>query len=99
MKHKFKAIATFLDGIKFASKKEAARYSQLKLLQQAGEIIFFLRQTPFYLPGNVKYVCDFVVFWQDGSITFEDVKGIKTPMYVLKKKQVESIYPIRINEI
>lgn len=99
LKHKFRAIATKLDDIKFASKKEAKRYRELKLLQQSGELLFFLRQVPFHLPANVKYVCDFLCFWKDETVTIEDVKGIKTPMYILKKKQVEAIYPINITEI
>lgn len=99
LKHKFRAIATELDGIKFASKKEAKRYMELKLLQQSGALLFFLRQVPFHLPANVKYVCDFLCFWKHGTVTIEDVKGIKTPMYILKKKQVEALYPIKITEI
>ena len=99
LKHKFRAIATELDGIKFSSKKEAKRYKELKLLQQTGELLFFLRQVPFHLPANVKYICDFLCFWKDGNVTIEDVKGLKTPMYILKKKQVEAAYPIKITEI
>jgi hypothetical protein len=98
IKHKFHAIPTEYDGIKFASKKEAKRYKELLLLKKAGDILFFLRQVPFHLPGNVKYLCDFVIFWANGEVTFEDVKGIKTPMYILKKKQVEALYPINITE-
>lgn len=93
------AIPTQLDGIKFASKKEAKRYRELRLLEKTGEVVFFLRQVPFHLSGNVKYICDFMVFWKNEIVTFEDVKGIKTPMYILKKKQVEALYPIRIVEI
>ena len=50
-------------------------------------------------PDAYKYVCDFQVYWANGDITFEDVKGVKTPMYLLKKKQVEALYPITITEI
>jgi len=99
LKHKFRAIPTEVDNIKFSSKKEAKRYQELKLLQQSGKVVFFLRQTPFHLPASIKYVCDFIVFWADGTVTIEDVKGMKTPMYTLKKKQVEALYPITINEI
>jgi hypothetical protein len=97
--HKFKAIQTVCDGIKFSSKKEAKRYNELKCLQSNKDVIFFLRQVPFYLPGNTKYVCDFQVFWSDGNVTFEDVKGFKTPTYILKKKMVENLYPITLIEI
>jgi hypothetical protein len=99
LKHKFGAKQTVQDGIKFASKKEAARYNQLKTLQEKGEVLFFLRQVPFHLPGNVKYVCDFLVFWVNGNVTVEDVKGFKTDIYTLKKKIVETTYPIEIQEI
>lgn len=97
--HKFNAIPTILDGIRFASKKEGARYEALKHLQSAGDVLFFLRQTPFHLPGNIKYINDFTVFWKDSTISFEDVKGIKTPQYILKRKLVEHHYPITITEI
>jgi hypothetical protein len=99
MKHKFNAKPTTLDDIKFSSKAEAKRYSVLKLLEKSGEVIFFLRQVPFHLEGGIKYVCDFLVFWADGECSVEDVKGMKTPMYILKKKQVEARYPIKITEI
>lgn len=99
IKHKFRAISTENNGIRFASKKEANRYNDLLVFQKNGEILFFLRQVPFHLPGNVKYVCDFMVFWANGDVTIEDVKGMKTPMYILKKKQVEALYPVKINEI
>lgn len=99
LKHKFHAIRSESDGFKFASKKEQKRYLELKMLRQAGEVVFFQMQAPFHLTGGVKYVCDFQVYWKNGDITFEDVKGIKTAMYILKKKQVEHTYPITITEI
>ena len=37
-KSKYGAVKTTLDGITFASKKEAKRYAELKLLERAGEI-------------------------------------------------------------
>lgn len=99
LKHKFKARRTNVDGIKFSSKKEANRYNILKLLQKSGEILFFLRQVPFHLPGGVKYVCDFFIFWANGDVTIEDVKGFKTETYKAKKKMVEAIYPVEISEV
>ena len=99
VRHKFKAKPQEYDGIKFPSKAEAKRYLELKVLQEKGEVLFFLRQVPFHLAGGVKYVCDFMIFWADGSVTVEDVKGMKTPLYVAKKKMVESTYPIEIIEV
>jgi len=99
IKHKFRAKPTETDGIKFSSKKEAKRYSNLKTLQKAGKVIFFLRQVPFHLPGGVKYICDFLIFWANGEVTIEDVKGFKTESYKAKKKMVEAIYPVQIIEV
>lgn len=99
MKHKFHAKPTTYDDIRFASKKEAKRYHDLKRLKDAGEVLFFLRQTPFHLPGNIRYTNDFTVFWANGEITFEDCKGVKTEAYVVRKKLVEATYPIEIKEI
>jgi hypothetical protein len=94
---KFHAVICEADGIKFRSKKERARYLELTVLKQAGEC-WFLRQVPFYLPGNTKYVLDYMIFWKDGRQTFEDVKGHRTSMFKFKKRQVESLYPIKIIE-
>ena len=89
-----------VDGITFDSKKEANRYKDLKQLQDWGEVLQFLRQIPFHLPGHTKYVCDFLVFWTDGHVSFEDVKGMRTETYKLKKRQVEELYsPITITEL
>lgn len=98
-RHKFNAKRTEYDGISFSSKREAKYYADLLLAKSSGELVFFLRQVPFHLPGGVKYLVDFVEFWKDGSVRFCDVKGFKTPMYIIKKKQVESIYPVEITEV
>ncbi len=49
---KYKAVRTEVDGIKFASKKEARRYGELLLLQRAGEISNLELQVPFLLTCN-----------------------------------------------
>lgn len=99
LKHKFKAVQSEANGIIFSSKKEMRRYLDLNLLKKAGQVLFFIRQVPFHLPGNIKYVCDFMIFWTDGNITIEDVKGFKTDMYKAKKRIVEAVYPIEIQEV
>ena len=37
-RHKYGAVRTEVDGVKFASKAEAKRYSELRLLEKAGKI-------------------------------------------------------------
>lgn len=97
IRHKYHAFRTECDGIKFDSKKEAQYYSNLKLRVLSGEVITFLRQPTFHLPGGVRYVADFQEFHSDGTVHFIDVKGMQTASFKAKKKQVEDIYkPIKI---
>ena len=98
-RHKFNAKKMELDGIKFDSQKEGIYYLDLKLRKAAGEIVFFLRQVPLDLLGGVKYRIDFQEFHSDGTVHFVDVKGMRTPGYIAKKKMVEAIYPIEIEEV
>ncbi|MCP5244853.1 MAG: DUF1064 domain-containing protein [Burkholderiales bacterium] len=95
-RHKFNAVRTDIDGIKFDSKKEAKYYGDLKLRKMAGEVLFFLRQVPFHLPGGVTYRVDFQEFHADGSVKFVDVKGMETSEFIMKKKMVEDLYPVEI---
>jgi hypothetical protein len=59
-KHKYNAKATVVDGIKFPSKREAARYTEMAIRQRLGEVLFFLRQVPFHMPGGTRLVVDFL---------------------------------------
>lgn len=97
-RHKFNAKDCWHDGMRFDSKLEGAYYRDLKLRQKTGEVIFFLRQVPFHLPGGVVYRVDFQEFHTDGSVHFIDVKGHKTESYKAKKRMVESSYPVEIEE-
>ena len=96
VRHKFGAVRCQRDEIKFPSKLERSYYDMLKLRQQAGEVLFFLRQVPFDLPGGVRYVSDYQVFLSDGTVEFIDVKGKDTPLSLAKRKMVESLYPVEI---
>jgi hypothetical protein len=98
-RNKYNAKKTQVDGITFDSVKEAEYYRRLKIRREIGEVIMFLRQVPFDLPGNVKYRCDFQEFWSDGTVHHIDVKGRRTKSYIRAKKQVEALYPITIEEV
>lgn len=101
MRNKYRAIKTVVDGVKFDSKKEAARYQELKLLEKAGEIMYLTLQPRFDLIVNgVKcgfYKADFQ-YLTVGKTVVEDVKGMKTPVYNLKKKLIKAIYGFDIFE-
>lgn len=96
--NKFGNVATTVDGIKFASKKEARYYDQLKLRQAAGEVEYWLRQVPVHLPGGTRYVIDFLVFFVDRARLpeFVDVKGRETALFRVKKREVEHHYPFKV---
>lgn len=108
--HKYNAKATIVDGIRFDSKAEAKRYRELKLLKQAGDIKDFILQPKFVLiPAEkgpdgktrraVHYVADFLVTYPDGKREVEDVKGMITPVYRLKKRLFEHKFGMTIKEI
>ncbi len=100
---KFGNIKIEIDGIKFDSKKEANYYSKLVLLQKSGEVTSFELQPKFDMIVNgVKcgfYKADFRVTWKSGSVKIIDVKGMKTPVYNLKKRIIEAMYGIKIIEV
>ena len=101
VRNKYRAIKTIVDDITFDSKKEAKRYSQLKLMLRAGAISDLKLQPRFDLIVNgVKcgfYKADFD-YIENGKRVIEDVKGMKTPVYNLKKKLVKAIHGIDIFE-
>jgi hypothetical protein len=117
-RHKYGAVPTVVDGIRFASKAEARRFGELKLLEKAGEVSDIEVQPVFPIevicPWNGEviqvgvYRADFR-YWSlpaNGRAMYptarqivEDVKGMKTPVYRLKKKLVEALYGISIREI
>ena len=101
MRSKYNAKKCVIDGIKFDSLKEGRRYQQLKLLEKAGEIENLELQPKYDLMVNSKrvgfYKADFR-YIENGELVVEDVKGMKTPIYNLKKKMVKAIYNIDIKE-
>lgn len=98
LRHKFKARQAVRDGYKFHSQKEARYYDKLVLARKSGDLVMFLRQVPFHLPGNVVYRLDFMEYWADGTVRCVDVKGHRTKEFIRAKKQVEALYPVEIQE-
>ena len=94
-----------VDGMPFDSKREAARWRELRLLERAGEISDLRRQVRYELvpklPGErpVDYIADFVYRDKNGNEVVEDVKGVRTPVYVIKRKLMLWRHGIRIREV
>lgn len=102
---KFRNQPTEVDGQSFASKKEARRYGELRLLERAGRITA-LRTHPTY-PLDVngypvcKYVADFD-YWEGGALVVEDVKSPitrKDSTYRVKNKLFRALYGFEIREV
>ena len=92
----------------FDSRKEEARYRELCLLEKAGKIHHLERQVKYelipsqYKDGrclyrSVTYRADFV-YTEQGKTVVEDVKGFRTPEYIIKKKLMYYIHGIVIRE-
>ena len=100
---KYKAKPITIDGIRFASTKEGKRYTELKLLERAGEISRLELQPRYDITINGVKVCTYVAdfsYFDKSSRVVEDVKGMKTPVYRLKRKLVEALYPgVKITEV
>lgn len=57
---KYRAKKLVVDGIEFASRKEANRYSELKLLERAGKIKNLQLQVPYVLiPAQYEEVIEY----------------------------------------
>ncbi|MFH1739139.1 MAG: DUF1064 domain-containing protein [bacterium] len=91
--HKYGACATVIDGIRFASKREAERYAELKLLERMNIIQDLFIQPRFRMPPGFAYVADFQYTDANGQSIVEDVKGVETPVFKLKRKCLEYFYP------
>ena len=90
------------DGHRFDSKKEGLRYLVLADMARHGEIEELALQPRFPVEIEGKKICTYVADFQylkDGELIVEDVKGVRTPVYRLKKKMVEALYPFEITEI
>lgn len=104
--NKYRAKKITIDGIKFDSMKEAERYGVLKLLKLGGEIKDFELQKTYELKVNeqliCKYIADFVVYNNNGSVEVEDVKSVITaqlPAFRIKAKLMKAIHGIEIKII
>jgi len=102
--NKYNAIRTTVDGVDFDSKREAGRYRELKLAVMSGAIADLELHPKFPLEVNGKLICTYEADFryhdnERGEDVVEDAKGVRTPVYKLKKKLVLAIYGIEIMEV
>lgn len=95
-RHKYNAQPTIIDGIRFDSKKEARRYVELNQMQAQGLIHDLALQPRFELleaftdkTGKrhraINYTADFE-YREGDNIVIEDVKGVETAVFKIKRK-------------
>lgn len=104
---KYGAVRTKVDGVTFASKAEARRYGELKMLERADKIHDLVLQPKFSLDaalgerigeyrGDFQY-CDCNTPHDcRGTFQVEDVKGFDTPLSAWKRKHVAAQYGITV---
>jgi hypothetical protein len=103
MKNKYRAQRT--NG--YASKAEARRAEELKLMERSGRITELREQVAYVLAPSVviqgrkrpplRYLADFV-YVEDGETITEDVKGRITDGYRIKRHLMKSVHGIDIKE-
>ena len=93
-----------VDGVVFASKREARRYSELKLMERAGEITHLELQPEFKVMISGHLLCKFKAdfrYFRNGERIVEDVKSsgtAKDAAYRLRKRAAELAYFIQVQE-
>lgn len=111
MNNKYHSKPQVENGIRFDSKREAARYQELMGLLKAGVIKDLKLQHTFVLQDGyttpdgeriraIEYRADFT-YRDKGELVVEDVKSpaTKTPVYEIKRKMLMERYGLKIMEV
>lgn len=111
---KYGNVKTGRDTLRFDSKKEARRFDELVIMQQAGEIkdlrlqVEFTLQAAYTTPSGervraIRYLADFAYYRRSGGgweYVVEDVKSrpTRTRAYMMKKKLMADRLGLTITE-
>ena len=103
-RNKYHAVRTMnQDGTWSDSKKEARIDGKMMLLKHDPTVAAIERKNKYPLVVNGEhcgnYICDWTVYRKDGSREVYDAKGVKTPVYNLKKKLMRAIHKIEVIEL
>jgi len=104
--NKYGNVPTRVDGRMFHSKKEAARYLELRALENAGLITELECQPRFRLEVGGVHICNYIADFRysqtvpETGLIIEDVKspGTRTREYELKRRLMLAIHGIEILE-
>lgn len=100
-KSKYRNVPVTIDGIRFASKKEAKYYRHLKSLEKDGKVYEIELQRRYDLKINGCLICTYVAdFVYHDAIAKRnrcvDVKGVETREFKIKKKLMMAIHGIEV---
>lgn len=96
---KYRNKIVTIDGRKFQSQKEGLHYLYLKELQEKGTIKNLQCQTKIDFKIDGKHIFNYMPdFEYDDEFGhhYVDVKGVRTPIFNLKKKLIEAQFKIEI---
>jgi len=99
---KYNARKMIINGITFDSILESKYYLHLLDEKDKGNIKDFDLNPTFQLLDNIKvgnrtlrgvrYIADFTIYDNDGGVTYVDVKGNRTPEFIIKEKMFHHFY-------
>lgn len=96
-RNKFNAKSTVYNGRRYDSKLEASYAMELDWQKKAGLIKDWEAQRKLDIRVNGEHICnyyiDFVVIRNDGIEEMHEVKGAELPLWKLKYKLAQVIYP------
>lgn len=102
VKNKYGNKATIVDGVRFASKAEARRFGELRLLERAGAISDLKLQPRYPLKVNGQLVCTYVADFshtEGDQLVVTDVKGVETDVFKIKRKLLKALHNIEIRVV
>lgn len=99
--NKYNAKSSIYNGIAYHSQKEAAYAQELDLRIKAKDIKSWKRQERIDLKVNkqhiANYYVDFLIYHNDGTKEFIEVKGFETELWRLKWKIFCAMYENKKN--
>lgn len=90
--------------MKYPSIRQMERAKALDLLWRGGEILWWLPEVPIRLKAHTEtrqrvMRVDFLICWANGTVSWEDAKGVTTEAWSLKRDIVKEQYGITIETV
>jgi len=104
MASKYRAVPTTVGGIRFASQAEARRYAELRLMARAGVITQLECHPRYRITVNGQAICTYEADFRyvdsgSGAVIVEDVKGVRTAVYRIKRRLMLACHGSIVREV